>query len=156
MSWWKDVFDNRRNAGEWDAARPEDEAIAEFRALFEAAREEVPAPDEKLWEKLRPQLAAHEAAPPDLLSFVASLATTGPRLAVAALGVFLLAAGMFWSPGAERRTNITNIEVAAWEARNPLNLMVGMENAMQAIGNGLEAQTGQDLLRYVAYDSSER
>ncbi len=151
MSWWKDLFETHRNAQGWDAPRPENETVTELQALFQAARDDAPTPDEKLWEKLRPQLAAHETGVLRPLSFITTLATTGPRLAVAALGVLLLVASLFWSQGAERQMRVlepqTNLVVNL--DRNPLNPIV-------MIGNGLEAQTGQDLLQYVAYGSPER
>ena len=60
MSWWKDLFEKHQGAEGWDAPRQEDETVTEIQALFQAAREDAPAPDEKLWEKLRPQLSGHE------------------------------------------------------------------------------------------------
>ena len=151
MSWWKDLFENHRGAQDWDAPRQEDETVAEIQALFQAARDDAPAPDEKLWEKLRPQLAAHEGQTNNAFSFTTALAATGPRFAVAALGVLLLVASLFWSQGAERRmrTLEPQANLVVNYDRNPLNPLV-------MIGNGLEAQTGQELLQYVVYGSSER
>ena len=151
MSWWKDLFESHQNAQSWDAPRPENETVAELKALFQAAREDAPAPDEKLWEKLRPQLSTHETQALQPLSFITTLASTGPRLAVAALGVLLIVASLFWSQGAERQMRIleTQANLAVNYDRNPLNPIL-------MIGNGLEAQTGQELLQYVVYGSSER
>ena len=151
MSWWKNLFEGHKNTRNWDAHRLEDETVAELQSLFQAARDDAPAPDEKLWEKLRPRLAAHERQTLQPLSFITALATTGPRLAVAALGVLLLVAGLFWSQGAERRMRIleTQTNLVVNYDRNPLN-------PIMMIGNGLEAQTGQELLQYVAYGSPER
>ena len=151
MSWWKDLFENHRGAQDWDAPRQEDETVAEMQALFQAARDDAPAPDEKLWEKLRPQLAAHEGQTNNAFSFTTALASTGPRFAVAALGVLLLVASLFWSQGAERRMRALErqTELALYTDRNPLN-------PIMMIGSELEAQTGQELLQYVAYGSPER
>ena len=151
MSWWKDLFESHQNAQSWDAPRQEDETVAELRALFQAARDDAPAPDEKLWEKLRPQLSAHEGQAHSAFSFTTALAATGPRFAVAALGVLLIVASLFWSQGAERQMRIleTQANLAINYDRNPLNPIL-------MIGNGLEAQTGRELLQYVAYGSQER
>ena len=151
MNWWKNLFEGHKNTRSWDAHRPEDETVTELQSLFQAARDDAPAPDEKLWEKLRPRLAAHERQTLQPLSFITALASTGPRLAVAALGVLLLVAGLFWSQGAERRMRALErqTELALYTDRNPLN-------PIMMIGNGLEAQTGQELLQYVAYGSPER
>ena len=151
MNWWKNLFEGHKNTRNWDAHRPEDETVAELQSLFQAARDDAPAPDEKLWEKLRPRLAAHERQTLQPLSFITALASTGPRFAAAALGVLLLAAGLFWSQGAERRMRALErqTELALYTDRNPLN-------PIMMIGNGLEAQTGQELLQYVAYGSPER
>ncbi len=151
MNWWKNLFEGHQNAQSWDAPRPENETVTEIQALFQAARDDAPAPDEKLWEKLRPQLSAHETQALQPLSFITTLASTGPRLAVAALGVLLLVAGLFWSQGAERQMRIleTQTNLAVNYDRNPLNPIL-------MIGSGLEAQTGQELLQYVAYGSPER
>ena len=151
MSWWKDLFESHQNAQSWDAPRPENETVTEIQALFQAAREDAPAPDEKLWEKLRPQLSGHEGQAHSAFSFTTALAATGPRFAVAALGVLLIVASLFWSQGAERRMRIleTQANLAVNYDRNPLNPIL-------MIGNGLEAQTGQELLQYVAYGSQER
>ena len=54
MSWWKNLFESHQNARNWDAPRPENETVTEIQALFQAAREDAPAPDEKLWEKFAP------------------------------------------------------------------------------------------------------
>ncbi len=152
MRWWENILGRGRNARDWDAPRPEDETVEELKVLFEAAREDAPAPDEKLWEKLRPRLAAHEAQSGGAFSFVSALAATGPRFAAAALGVLLLVAGLFWSQGVERQARIpaprTNLAVNL--DRNPLNPTIVM------VGSALEAQSGQDLLRYVAYGSTGR
>ncbi len=151
MNWWKNLFEGHQNVQSWDAPRQENETVAELQSLFQAAREDAPTPDEKLWEKLRPQLTAHQTEIHHPLSFITALATTGPRLAVGALGVLLLVAGLFWSQGAERRMRVlepqTNLVVNY--DRNPLN-------PIMMIGNGLEAQTGQELLQYIAYGSPER
>ena len=151
MSWWKDLFESHQNARNWDAPRPENETVTEIQALFQAAREDAPAPDEKLWEKLRPQLSGHEGQAHSAFSFTTALAATGPRFAVAALGVLLIVASLFWSQGAERqmRTLEPQANLVVNYDRNPLNPIL-------MIGNGLEAQTGQELLQYVVYGSSER
>ncbi len=153
-AWWKRMLERRRNARGWDAPRQENGTVAGLRSLFEAARDDAPAPDGKLWEKLRPRLAAHdETAVRHSLPFVTTLATTGPRLAVGALGVLLLAAGLFWIQGTERRARVSPLPTN-WTPSldNPLNPL----NPLQAIGHGLETQTGQELLRYVAYGSPDR
>ncbi len=148
MYWWKEAFDKRRRARDWDAPRTEDETVTECKSLFEAARENAPAPDEKMWEKLRPQLVAHEAQVQGTFSFVSALATTGPRFAAAVLGVMLIIASLFWSQG-------VRIQMQTLEPR--ASLMVSLErnplNPIMMIGNGLEAETGQDLLQYAIYDS---
>lgn len=153
MEAWRRMRERRRKARGWDAPRQEDETVAGLQSLFEAARDAAPAPDGRLWEKLRRRLAAHEAAARGSLSFVATIATAGPRLAVGALGVLLLATGLFWVQGTERRAQLSALP-ANWTPSmdNPLNPL----NPLQAIGNGLETQTGQELLRYVAYESPER
>lgn len=151
MRWWENIFNRNRSAQDWDAHRPEDETVAEFKALFEAAREDAPAPDDKLWEKLRPQLAAHEGRARNGFSFIGALAATGPRFAVAALGVLLLVASLFWSQGVERQARILERQatLALYTDRNPLN-------PTMMIGDELEAQRGEDLLQFVAYGSQER
>ena len=151
MRWWENIFNRDRSAQDWDAHRPQDEAVAELKALFEAAREDAPAPDDKLWEKLRPQIVAHEGQAQGAFSFAAALAATGPRFAVAALGVLLLVAGLFWSQGVERQARILERQatLALYTDRNPLNPIV-------MIGDELEAQKGEDLLQFVAYGSQER
>ncbi len=150
MDSWKRILERGQNARDWDAPRPGNETISALRALFEAARDDAPTPDEKLWERLHPQLAAHEPEDHYPLSFVSTLASTGPRLAMATLGVFLLTASLLWGLGTERRMNLMPPQT---------NLMVSFENPMNpihAIGNGLETQTGQELLQYIAYDSPDR
>ena len=151
MRWWENVFNRNRSAQDWDAHRPEDETVAELKALFEAAREDAPAPDDKLWEKLRPQLAAHEGQAQGAFSFTSALAATGPRFAAAALGVLLLVASLFWSQGVERQARILERQatLALYTDRNPLN-------PTMMIGDELEAQKGEDLLQFVAYGSQER
>lgn len=151
MRWWENIFNRNRSAQDWDAHRPEDETVAELKALFEAAREDAPAPDDKLWEKLRPQLAAHEGQAQGAFSFTSALAATGPRFAVAALGVLLLVASLFWSQGVERQARILERQatLALYTDRNPLN-------PTMMIGDELEAQKGEDLLQFVAYGSQER
>ena len=152
MRWWENIFNRGRSAQDWDAPRQEDETVAELKALFEAARDDAPAPDDKLWEKLRPQLAAHEGQARGAFSFTAALAATGPRFAAAALGVLLIVASLFWGQGVERQARILEreTELALYTGRNPLNPTIVM------VGSALEAQSGQDLLRYVAYGSQER
>ena len=152
MRWWENILGRGRSARDWDAPRPEDETVEELKALFEAAREDAPEPDDKLWEKLRPRLAAHEAQSNGAFSFVSALAATGPRFAAAALGVLLLVASLFWSQAVERqaRTPAPTTNLAVNLDRNPLNPTIVM------VGSALEAQSGQDLLRYVAYGSTGR
>ena len=151
MRWWENIFNRGQSAQDWDAHRPEDETVEELKALFEAAREDAPEPDEKLWEKLRPRLAAHEAQSSGAFSFTAALAATGPRFAVAALGVLLLVASLFWSQSAERQAR--NLErqaaLALYTDRNPLN-------PTMLISNALEAQTGMELLQYAVHAGPER
>ena len=152
MRWWENILNRGRSAQDWDAPRQEDETVAELKALFEAARDDAPAPDDKLWEKLRPQLAAHKGQAQGAFSYMAELAATGPRFAVAALGVLLIVASLFWSQGVERRqARILEREavLALYTDRNPLNPIV-------MIGGELEAQRGEDLLQFVAYGSQER
>ena len=151
MRWWKEALDRRRREREWDAPHPEDETIAELKALFEAAREELLPPDVKPWKELSPQLAAHEGRARNGFSFAAALAATGPRFAAAALGVLLIVAGLFWSQSAERQArNLERQEaLALYTDRNPLN-------PTMLISNALEAQRGDDLLQFVAYNSPER
>ena len=152
MRWWENIWGRGRSAEDWDAPRQEDGTVAELQALFEAAREDAPPPDEKLWEKLRPQLAAHEGQVRNGFSFVSALAATGPRFAAAALGVMLLVAGLFWSQGVEKRqARILERQatLALYTDRNPLNPIV-------MIGGELEAQRGEDLLQFVAYGTPER
>ena len=152
MRWWEGIFHRSRSAGDWDAHRPEDETAAELKALFEAAREDAPEPDDKLWEKLRPQLAAHEAQSNGAFSFISALAASGPRFAVAALGVLILVAGLFWSQSVERQARILERQtyLAQHTDRNPLNPNIVM------VDSALEAQRGDDLLQFVAYSPSER
>ncbi len=152
MRWWENIFNRGQSAQDWDAHRPEDETVEELKALFEAAREDAPEPDEKLWEKLRPRLAAHEAQSNGAFSFTAALAATGPRFAVAALGVLLLVASLFWSRGVERQMRVSRPQpnlVVSYD-RNPLNPAIVM------VGSVLEAQRGDDLLQFVAYSSPDR
>ena len=152
MRWWENILDRGRSARDWDAPRSEDETVEELKALFEAAREDAPEPDEKLWEKLRPRLAAHEAQANGAFSFVSALAATGPRFAVAALGVLLLVASLFWSQGVERQMSVSRPQpnlVVSYD-RNPLNPAIVM------VGSVLEAQRGDDLLQFVAYSSPDR
>ena len=151
MRWWENIFNRGRGAEDWDAPRPQDETAAELKALFEDAREDAPAPDEKLWEKLRPQLAAHEAQVNGAFSFVTAVAATGPRFAAAALGVLLLAASLFWGQSVERQARILERQtyLAQHPDRNPLN-------PIPMIGDELEAKKGEDLLQFVAYGSPER
>ncbi len=151
MRWWDNIFIRGRSAKDWDAHKPDDETVADLQALFEAARDDAPEPDEKLWEKLRPQLAAHEGQANGAFSFISALAATGPRFAVAALGVLLLAAGLLWNQGVERQARILERQavLALYTDRNPLNPIV-------MIGGELEAQRGEDLLQYVAYGSTDR
>ena len=152
MRWWEHLINRHRGAQEWDAHSPEDETVAGLKALFEDAREEAPEPDERLWEKLRPRLAAHEAQARNGFSFTAALAATGPRFAAAALSVLLIVAGLFWSQSAERQAR--NLErqaaLALYTGRNPLNPAIVM------VGSVLEAQRGDDLLQFVAYSSLDR
>ncbi len=151
MRWWENIFNRDRSAQDWDAHRPEDETVEELKALFEAAHEDAPEPDEKLWEKLRPQLAAHEAQSNGAFSFTAALAATGPRFAVAALGVLLLVASLFWSRGVERQMSVSRPQpnlVVSYD-RNPLN-------PTMLISNALEAQTGMELLQYAVHAGPER
>ncbi|MDE0332391.1 MAG: hypothetical protein OXL41_11035 [Nitrospinae bacterium] len=152
MRWWDSIFHRGRSAQDWDAPGTEDETVAELKALFEAAREDAPEPDEKLWEKLRPQLAAHEGQARSAFPFMATLAAAGPRFAVAALGVLLIVASLFWTQGVERRARIQErqTELALYTGRNPLNPNI------VTFGSALEAQSGHDLLRFVAYSPSER
>lgn len=151
MRWWENILDRGRSAGDWDAHRPEDETVEELKALFEAAREDAPEPDERLWEKLRPRLAAHEGQARNGFSFAAALAATGPRFAAASLGVLLIVAGLFWSQSAERQAR--NLErqtyLAQYTGRNPLN-------PTMLISNALEAQTGMELLQYAVHAGPER
>ncbi len=151
MRWWENILDRGRSTGDWDAHRPEDETVAELKALFEDAREDAPEPDEKLWEKLRPRLAAHEGRARNGFSFAAALAATGPRFAAAALGVLLIVAGLFLSQSAERQAR--NLErqtyLAQYTGRNPLN-------PTMLISNALEAQTGMELLQYAVHAGPER
>lgn len=151
MRWWENIFNRNRSAGDWDAPRPEDETVAELKALFEAAREDAPAPDDKLWEKLHPRLAAHEGRARNGFSFTAALAATGPRFAAAALGVLLIVAGLFWSQSAERQARILERQaaLALYTDRNPLN-------PTMLISNALEAQTGMELLQYAVHAGPER
>ncbi len=152
MRWWENISNRGRSAQDWDAPRQEDETVAELKALFEAARDDAPAPDDKLWEKLRPQLAAHEGQAQGAFSFTTALAATGPRFAVAALGVLLIVASLFWSQGVERQARILEreTELALYTGRNPLNPNIVM------LDSALEAQRSDDLLRFVAYGSQER
>ena len=152
MRWWENILRRHRGAQDWDAHRPEDETAAELKALFEAAREDAPEPDDKLWEKLRPQLAAHEAQSGGAFSFISALAASGPRFAAAALGVLLLVASLFWSQSVERQARILERQtyLAQHTDRNPLN-----PNIVTA-DSALEAQRGDDLLQFVAYSPSER
>ena len=145
MSAWKKAMARRRRARSWDAPRPEGGTVADLKALFGAAREEAPAPDGALWEKLRPRLAAHDARARDPFSFIPALAATAPRLAVAALGILLLAAGLYWSRGAP-------FAPSPAAQRNP---MAVLGDPLRMIGGGLEARTGQGLLRHIAYDAPE-
>ena len=151
MRWWENIFLRHRSAQDSNAPRQEDETLPELKALFEAAREEAPPPDNTLWEKLRPQLAAHEAQVQNTFSFVSTLAATGPRFAVAAVGVLLLVASLLGGEGAERqvRTRGAIADQVAYLDRNPLN-------PIMMIGSELEAQTGEDLLQFVAYGSPDR
>ena len=153
MRWWENILRRHRGAQDWDAPRPEDETAAELKELFEAAREDAPEPDDKLWEKLRPQLAAHEAQSNGAFSFISALAASGPRFAAAALGVLLIVASLFWSQGVERRqARILERQtyLAQHTDRNPLNPNIVM------VDSALEAQRGDDLLQFVAYSPSER
>ena len=152
MRWWENILRRHRGAQDWDAHRPEDETAAELKALFEAAREDAPEPDDKLWEKLRPQLAAHEARSGGAFSFVSALAATGPRFAAAALGVLILVASLFWSQSVERQARILERQtyLAQHTDRNPLNPNIVMADS------ALAAQRGDDLLQFVAYSPSER
>lgn len=152
MRWWENILNRGRSAQDWDAPRQEDETVAELKALFEAARDDAPAPDDKLWEKLRPQLAAHEGQAQGAFSFTTALAATGPRFAVAALGVLLIVASLFWSQGVERQARILEreTELALYTGRNPLNPNIVM------LDSALEAQRSDDLLRFVAYGSPDR
>ena len=152
MRWWENIFHRGRSARDWDAPRQEDETVAELKALFEAAREDAPEPDDKLWEKLRPQLAAHEARTGGAFSFISALAATGPRFAAAALGVLILVASLFWSQSVERQARILEREtyLAQHTDRNPLNPNI------VTVDSALAAQGGDDLLQFVAYSPSER
>jgi len=152
MRWWENIFHRGRSAQEWDAPRQEDQTVAELKALFEAAREDAPEPDDKLWEKLRPQLAAHEGQAQGAFSFVSALAATGPRFAVASLGVLLIVASLFWSQGVERQARSLERQtyLAQHTDRNPLNPTIVM------VGSALAAQRGDDLLQFVTYSPSER
>ena len=152
MRWWENILHRDRSAGDWDAHKPQDETAAELKALFEAAREDAPEPDDKLWEKLRPQLAAHEGQANGAFPFMATLAATGPRFAVASLGVLILVASLFWSQSVERQARVLERQtyLAQHTDRNPLNPNIVM------VGSALEAQRGDDLLQFVTYSPSER
>ena len=80
MRWWENILNRGRSAQDWDAPRQEDETVAELKALFEAARDDAPAPDDKLWEKLRPQLAAHEGASPGRLLIHGGIGSYGAEI----------------------------------------------------------------------------
>lgn len=149
MSAWKKAMERRRRARSWDAPGAEGGTVADLKALFDAAREEAPAPDAALWEKLRPRLAAHEARARAPLSLVPALAATAPRLAAAALGILLLAAGLYWSRDAGRGAPFAPSPAA------PRSPMAVLGDPLRMIGGGLEARTGQGLLRHIAYDAPE-
>lgn len=149
MSAWKRAGERRRSTRNWDAPGRADAEVSWVRALFEAAREEAPAPDAALWEKLRPRLAAHAARSRRPLPFISALAETGPGLAAAALGVLLLAAGLYWSQSVGREA--PSPAPAARPAVRPGSSL----DPFQMIGGGLEARTGQGLLRHIAYDAPE-
>lgn len=149
MRAWKKAGERRRSARNWDAPGRAGERASEVRALFEAAREDAPAPDAALWEKLRPRLAAREARARQPLPFIAALAETGPGLAAAALGILLLAAGLYWSQGVGREAPAPALR------RGPAARPGSPLNPFQMIGGGLEARTGQGLLRHVVYDAPE-
>ncbi len=133
-----------RRAARWEEAHPGDESLLRLKRLLAAARREDPAADERLWRRLRPRLGPLAGPAPSLAAAVAGL---GPRfvLAAGAVCAMLLAGGLY-----------LNQMGAAPAPGGSVALVAALGTPEEAVGGALQARSGDELLRFIAYGPNGR
>ena len=139
---------------DWDDPNREASEIASLKGLFHAAAGEDPEAGKRIWRNLRPRLHALEDSPFSPASLWGALAAAGPRFALGAACACLIAAGAFLSlpdarPGDGPRTQVAALAPPAAIAEAPAT---PEEYPVQA----LQANSGDDLLQFIAYGAPPR
>jgi hypothetical protein len=143
-----------KRAEAWDDPGRDDPGIASLKGLLRSARREDPEAGERIWRNLRPRLHALEDSPFSPASLWGALAAAGPRFALGAAFACLIAAGAFLSrpaalPGEGPRTQVAALAPPPALSEAPAT---PEEYPVQA----LQANSGDDLLQFIAYGAPPR
>ncbi len=141
MNRWKVWRRSLRRAAKWEDTPQNDREIRHLQELFEAFPEEDHLAGERTWKGFQ-QLLSEDLASVRLQTFWTSVTSLGPRFAVAAGVVFVIAISTFWyasdSPIVEQPTLIADLA--------PLG------RSETALIDVLEARNPGGLLQFIAYD----
>ena len=148
MRAWRKWRERLRRANAWEISS-RDAEVERLKALFRAAPEEDPDAGGRIWRGLRPALRRLGGAPAP--SFATTIAALGPRFVTASfVGVALAAALFIFQGGPAPAPAAPAPEPALFAA------MSAVERPPASAGDALEAQSGDDLLQFIAYSPANR
>ena len=141
MNRWKTWRQSLRRAAKWEDTPQNDREIRHLQELFEAAPEEDHLAGERSWKGFQ-QLLSEDLASVRFPTFWTSVVSLGPRFAIAAGVVFVIAISAFWyagdSPLVEQPTLIADLAPP--------------DKSETALIDVLEARNPGGLLQFIAYD----
>ncbi len=141
MNRWQIWRQSLRRSAKWEDTPQNDREIRHLQELFEAAPKEDHLTGGWTWKGFQ-QLLSEDLASVRFPTFWTSVASLGPRFAIAAGVVIVIAASAFWyasdSPLVEQSTLIADL--------------APLDRSETALIDVLEARNPGGLLQFIAYD----
>lgn len=150
MRWWNERRQYMNRALRWESPDSADPEIISLKKMFRDAEEDDPDAGERIWKHLRPYLQPLETPGAYASSLWTTLAVTGPRFALGGALAFTIMASVFFtqpklSPPIET-ASVSSLSIFESPARN-----IG-EDPMEII----QANNGDELLRFITYETPQR
>ncbi len=151
MRWWKEWRQYIKRAIRWDSPDITDPDIISLKKMFRASEEDDPEIGERVWRRIRPYLHPLEASSAYASSMWTALASAGPRFALGGALAFVIMAGIFLT----QDKTISPIETAGLNSLGILSEAPAGNPAEDPI-EIIQASNGDELLRFIAYESPQR
>lgn len=151
MRWLKKMKKYLKRAEQWESQDSLDSEITSLKEIFHAMKEDDLEIGNRVWKRLHPYLHPLEDPGTFASSLWAALATSGPRFALGGAFAFVITAGLFLT---QAKTS-SPIETVELNSLTILSEALAGSPAVDPI-EIIQASNGDELLRFIAYESPQR